>query len=98
MVAVSRELTKRFEETWRGTLSDACERASAIAPRGEHVIVVAGATGDARPQASEDQVRSAVAARMSEGASRRQAATEVAAELEVSKRFAYETSLARGGR
>jgi hypothetical protein len=34
---------------------------------------------------------------MAAGASRRQAAAEVAADLGVSKRFAYETSLARNG-
>ena len=43
------------------------------------------------------EVQSAVASRMSAGASRRQAAAEVAADLGVSKRFAYETSLARNG-
>jgi 16S rRNA (cytidine1402-2'-O)-methyltransferase len=63
-VAVCRELTKLFEETWRGTLDEACERDAA------------GAAA---------------------GASRRQAAAEVAADLGVSKRFAYETSLARNG-
>jgi hypothetical protein len=34
---------------------------------------------------------------MSQGLTRRQAAAEVAADLGVSKRFAYESSLARGG-
>lgn len=39
--AVARELTKRFEEVWRGTLESlASERAAAEPPKGEIVIVV----------------------------------------------------------
>jgi len=97
-VAVCRELTKRFEETWRGTLAAACERAATGQARGEHVLVVAGAFSDARPRPGEEEVQLAVAGRMSSGASRRQAAAEVAASLGVSKRFAYETSLAHDDR
>ena len=95
-MAISRELTKRFEETWHGTLGEACERAAATPPtRGEHVLVVAGAAAGQQPPPSAEEVRVAVASRMSAGASRRQASAEVAADLGVSKRFAYETSLAR---
>jgi hypothetical protein len=47
---------------------------------------------------SEEEVRGAVESRMSAGASRRQAATEAAAGLGVSKRFAYESSLGHGDR
>lgn len=97
-VAISRELTKRFEETWHGTLAEACERASATPARGEHVLVVAGAGAGSKPSPSDEEVRGAVAGRMSAGASRRQAAAEVAADLGVSKRFAYETSLPHSGR
>jgi 16S rRNA (cytidine1402-2'-O)-methyltransferase len=41
-IALSRELTKRFEETWRGTLSDAMLHLADAPPRGEFVIVVEG--------------------------------------------------------
>ena len=40
--SVSRELTKKFEETRRGTLSSLAEHFRQTAPRGEFVIVVAG--------------------------------------------------------
>jgi len=96
-VAVCRELTKLFEETWRGTLAEACEHLAGSAPRGEHVLVVAAATVGQSPAPSEDEVQSEVARRMGAGASRRQAAAEVAAEFGVSKRFAYESSLSRHG-
>jgi 16S rRNA (cytidine1402-2'-O)-methyltransferase len=97
-VAVCRELTKRFEETWHGTLSEACEHTATTPPRGEHVLVVAGAPRASRALPDEDEVRQAVEVKMSAGSSRRQAANEVAAELGVPKRFAYETSLAHGDR
>ncbi|MEO7119176.1 MAG: 16S rRNA (cytidine(1402)-2'-O)-methyltransferase [Candidatus Limnocylindrales bacterium] len=43
--AVCRELTKRHEETWRGTLGELATRAAQDPPRGEVTIVVAGADG-----------------------------------------------------
>lgn len=42
--SVSRELTKKFEETTRGTLSSLAEHFRNKAPRGEFVIVVAGSS------------------------------------------------------
>ncbi|MBO7219790.1 MAG: 16S rRNA (cytidine(1402)-2'-O)-methyltransferase [Alistipes sp.] len=41
-VSVSREITKKFEETVRGTLSEVAEHFRQHAPKGEFVIVVAG--------------------------------------------------------
>ena len=42
--SVSREMTKKFEETRRGTLSSLAEHFRQTAPRGEFVIVVAGSS------------------------------------------------------
>jgi len=39
-LAVSRELTKVHEETWRGTAAAAAARWATLTPRGEYVIVV----------------------------------------------------------
>ena len=44
--AIARELTKLFEEVWRGSLDAALERAEANEPVGEHVLVIAGAPRD----------------------------------------------------
>ncbi len=41
-VSVSRELSKKFEQTVRGTLAEVIAHFSAHAPKGEFVIVVAG--------------------------------------------------------
>lgn len=43
-VAITRELTKRFEEVIRGTVTEVLQHFSGTEPRGEFTIVVAGAT------------------------------------------------------
>ncbi len=45
-VSVSRELTKKFEQTVRGTLAEVLEHFTKHEPRGEFVIVVEGAGRD----------------------------------------------------
>lgn len=42
LISVSRELTKLYEETIRGTLSEVCAHFTAKPPKGEFVIVVSG--------------------------------------------------------
>lgn len=42
-VVLARELTKRYEEFWRGTLAEAQAHVAAQEPRGEFVILVGGA-------------------------------------------------------
>ena len=41
-VSVSRELTKKFEQTLRGTVAEVLDHFRAVEPKGEFVIVVAG--------------------------------------------------------
>lgn len=41
-ISVSRELTKKFEETVRGTIAEVLEHFRAHEPKGEFVLVVAG--------------------------------------------------------
>lgn len=48
--SVSRELTKKFEETLRGTLPSLAEHFTKTAPRGEFVIVVAGSSLKENPE------------------------------------------------
>ena len=91
LVAVARELTKLHEEVWRGTLDGALARARESAPRGEHVLVVAGAGGP--EPASDEQVEAAVAAKLAEGVPAKEAVPLVAAELGVPKRRVYDASL-----
>ena len=94
-VAVARELTKVHEEVWRGTLGQASDHLAATVPRGEYVLVLAGAP-DAAP-ASDADIEGALAARLAAGDDRRAAVAVVASELEVAKRRVYELALRIGG-
>ncbi|GAB4405470.1 MAG: 16S rRNA (cytidine(1402)-2'-O)-methyltransferase [Anaerolineales bacterium] len=86
-VAIARELTKVHEEIWRGTVSEARAHFAEHPPRGEFTLVIGGA---AEPQAwSEEQVRQALAQRLAEGWSARDAATDVAARSGWPKRDVY---------
>lgn len=76
-IALCRELTKRYEGIWRGTLADALAHVAAHPPRGEYTLVIAGATGESM-RWDVDRVRAALEKRMAEGLSRSQAAREVA--------------------
>ena len=90
-VAICRELTKKFEDVWRGTLADAVVRAESIEARGEYVLVVEGAPEP--PEATDDDVDAAVQRRLDAGLSTRDAAAEVAAALGVPKRTAYNAAV-----
>ncbi|MEA3338093.1 MAG: 16S rRNA (cytidine(1402)-2'-O)-methyltransferase [Chloroflexota bacterium] len=67
-VAVGRELTKRFEEMWRGQAADAAVYFTEHPPRGE-ITLLLGGTGQVRDQEvwNSAQVRSAVEMLTSEG-------------------------------
>lgn len=80
-VALSRELTKLHEQTWRGTLEAAGEYLGENPPRGEFVITVGAAP--APPEASDEQIAAALGRHLGSGASARDAAAEVAGSLGV---------------
>jgi 16S rRNA (cytidine1402-2'-O)-methyltransferase len=89
-VAVVRELTKLHEEALRSTLGEAAAVAAGREARGEHVIVLGGA---AVTEVSDERVVDAVRDALEGGASARDAATAVAAELGVARRRAYDAAL-----
>lgn len=80
-VALCRELTKLHEETWRGSLGDAVARCAEVEPRGEFVVVLAGA--EPPPDVTNDELRRALERELETGASRRDAAATVAARFDV---------------
>jgi 16S rRNA (cytidine1402-2'-O)-methyltransferase len=94
-VAIARELTKKFEEVWRGTLGDAVVHTASTEPRGEYVLVVGGAPEVAR-EVDDDTIRAAVQAARATGLSARDAAAAAADRLGVPKRRAYQLSLDDG--
>jgi 16S rRNA (cytidine1402-2'-O)-methyltransferase len=90
-IAIARELTKLHEEVWRGTLADAVAHVSELEPRGEHVLVLAGA----EPSRTVDDATldATVTRALNEGASARDAAAAAAEALGVPKRRAYDAAV-----
>jgi 16S rRNA (cytidine1402-2'-O)-methyltransferase len=83
-VVVARELTKLYEEVVRGPLGTI----DIGGPRGEYVIVLAGAPVDDRP-ATDDDVRDALRDELAAGSSTRDAAAAVAKSVGRPKREVY---------
>ena len=87
LAAVARELTKQFEEVRRGTVAELAAYYVDVPPRGEVVIVIAGA---AAPEgASEAQLRARAAELRAEGRSARDIAAALVAELGAARNLAY---------
>ena len=93
-IAVCRELTKKFEEVRKTTLSEAAEYYNDHEPRGEYVLVI---TGKARSVAEEEKAADFLAMDINEhmsiyedrGIDRREAMKMVAADRGIPKREVY---------
>jgi 16S rRNA (cytidine1402-2'-O)-methyltransferase len=85
--AVARELTKQFEETRRGTVEQLVAYYHDAPPRGEVVIVIAGAA--APVAATEEELRARATSLRAGGASARDVAAALVAELGASRNAAY---------
>lgn len=91
-----RELTKRFEEFRRGTLAELLAYYEEHEPRGEFVLVVAGA-GTEEASREEEQPQDPVALChqfMAEGLSKKEAMRQTAKALGLSRRDVYAALLA----
>lgn len=89
-VAVCRELTKRFEEVYRGDAAGAVEYFAE--PRGEFVIVVEGA-GKTRPAPTDDQLATAIQAARLRGLSGRTLVDDVVESTGASRSRVYRLTL-----
>lgn len=90
-VALCRELTKLHETVWRGNLDDAVEFLEQQEPIGEYVLVVGGAP-PAGPT-PDHEVTALLVEVLARGASRRDAAAQVAARTGRARREVYELAL-----
>jgi 16S rRNA (cytidine1402-2'-O)-methyltransferase len=89
-VAVCRELTKHYEEIWRGSIAQAREHYAQEEPRGEFTLVIGGTQEVVWDEAA---VRTALAERLEQGTSRPQAAREIAELAGWKRRRVYRMSL-----
>ena len=92
-LTVCRELTKLHEELLRTTLSEALAHFTETPPRGEFVLVVAGAPEQEGPTMTEDEALALVRRYMEQGRSRKEACKLAAEESGYGKRELYERSL-----
>lgn len=76
--AISRELTKVHEETWRGRIGAAREHFGAGPPRGEFTLVLEGAAPEAPEPWSAERVSAALAELQAQGLRAKEASRRVA--------------------
>ena len=92
-ISLCRELTKLHEEVIRTTLSGAIELYQQQAPKGEFVLVVAGAPEQEEETATVQDAKSRVEELMAGGMSRKDAVKQTAQELNLPKNAVYDAAL-----
>ena len=92
-ISLCRELTKLHEEVVRTTLGEAIEKYIETPPKGEFVLVVAGAPATTKEKATPADAAARVAELMEEGLSRKDAIKQTAKELELPKNVVYDAAL-----
>ena len=92
-ISLCRELTKLHEEVVRTTLGEAAAMYKENPPRGEFVLIVAGAEPAQVEAPTETDAAARVAALMEQGFSRKDAVKQTAKELDMPKNAVYEAAL-----
>ncbi|MCL1473029.1 16S rRNA (cytidine(1402)-2'-O)-methyltransferase [Argonema antarcticum] len=91
-IVLARELTKLYEEFWRGTIEEAILRYSQREPQGEFTIVLAGAQLE-KPHLSEETLKVELQQLMGQGISRSQASRQLAKATSLPRRQLYQLAL-----
>ena len=92
-ISLCRELTKLHEEVVRTTLGGAIAKYAETPPKGEFVLVLAGAPEVVKEEASATDAAARVAQLMEEGMSRKDAVKQTAKELDLPKNVVYDAAL-----
>jgi 16S rRNA (cytidine1402-2'-O)-methyltransferase len=92
-IVLARELTKLYEEFWRGTIEEAIAHYTQQEPKGEFTLVVAGAQL-AMPVLSEEALKAELIQIMAQGVSRSQATRQLAELTKLPRRQLYQLALA----
>lgn len=91
-IVLARELTKRYEEIWRGTVAAAITHYSNREPQGEFTIVVAGADVT-QPALSEATLKTELQNLLKQGLSRSDASRQLAQQTALPRRQLYQLAL-----
>ena len=92
-ISLCRELTKLHEEVVRTTLGEAIQKYTETPPKGEFVLVVAGAPAVEKETVTPADAAARVAQLMEEGLSRKEAIKQTAKELDLPKNVVYDAAL-----
>ena len=96
-ISLCRELTKLHEEVIRTTLGEAVEKYTQNAPKGEFVLVIAGAPELEAEVPTEADAASYVARLMAAGMTRKDAIKQTAKDLKLPKNVVYDAALQLDG-
>ena len=91
-ISLCRELTKLHEEVIRTTLGGAIALYNQQAPRGEYVLVLAGATEEEKVEPTAEDAAAYVAKLMEGGMSRKDAIKQTAKDLNLPKNVVYDAA------
>jgi 16S rRNA (cytidine1402-2'-O)-methyltransferase len=92
-LVIARELTKLYEEFWRGTIEDAIADYTQREPQGEYTLLVAG-NPPSQIQLTETELKAELLQLMHQGISRSQASRQLAKDTSLSRRYLYQLALA----
>ncbi|MCI8618568.1 MAG: 16S rRNA (cytidine(1402)-2'-O)-methyltransferase [Oscillospiraceae bacterium] len=92
-ISLCRELTKLHEEVVRTTLEEAVERYTENPPKGEFVLVIAGAAPAEKTEVTLEEAAQRVQSLMEEGLSRKDAVRQTAQETGLPKNAVYDAAL-----
>ncbi|MBN3991094.1 MAG: 16S rRNA (cytidine(1402)-2'-O)-methyltransferase [Nostoc sp. NMS2] len=91
-IVLGRELTKLYEEFWRGTIAEAIAHYSQREPQGEYTLVVAGIPAS-QPQLTEEELKAELKLLINQGISRSQASRQLAKFTSLPRRQLYQLAL-----
>ncbi|AVH65797.1 16S rRNA (cytidine(1402)-2'-O)-methyltransferase [Nostoc sp. 'Peltigera membranacea cyanobiont' 213] len=91
-IVLGRELTKLYEEFWRGTIAEAIAHYSQREPQGEYTLVVAGIPAS-QPQLTEEELKAELKQLINQGISRSQASRQLAKFTSLPRRQLYQLAL-----
>ncbi|WP_392531407.1 16S rRNA (cytidine(1402)-2'-O)-methyltransferase [Nostoc sp. C117] len=91
-IVLGRELTKLYEEFWRGTIAEAIAHYSQRDPQGEYTLVLAGIP-PSQHQLTEEELKAELKQLISQGISRSQASRQLAKFTSLPRRQVYQLAL-----
>lgn len=91
-LVLARELTKRYEEFWRGSIAQAVQLYETRQPQGEYTLILGGAVG-ATVSVTPESLKAELAALLAQGLSRSQASRQLAKVTPLTRQEIYQLAL-----